>query len=116
MYVDSLKAYAYNVNIYLATMKSFLIFVFLGFITVILFGYIGAQYAGDDGAVVGVLVAFIFAIYLLPTYVGYARRHPNGHSIFALNLFLGWTLLGWVFSLVWSLKNFKYKQPVEIIE
>ena len=79
-------------------MKSFLIFVFLGFITVVLFGYIGAQYAGDDGAVVGVLVAFIFAIYLLPTYVGYARRHPNGHSIFALNLFLGWTLLGWVFA------------------
>ena len=97
-------------------MKSFSLFVVLGFVTVVLFGYVGAQYGGENGAVVGVLAALIFAIYLLPSYVGYARRHPNGHSIFALNLFLGWTLLGWVFSLVWSLKNFKYKQPVEIIE
>ena len=97
-------------------MKSFLLFVVLGFLTVVLFACIGGQYGGVDGAVIGVFAAFIFAIYLLPSYVGYARRHPNGHAIFALNLFLGWTLLGWVFSLVWSLNNFKYKQPVEIIE
>lgn len=41
-------------------------------------------------------------IYLLPTAVALLRRHRNGLAIFVLNLFLGWTFLGWVAALVWS--------------
>jgi len=48
------------------------------------------------------LVVLIFVIYFLPTLIAFLRKHKNSLAIFLLNLFLGWTVLGWVVSLVWS--------------
>ncbi|MFA5346403.1 MAG: superinfection immunity protein [Candidatus Omnitrophica bacterium CG08_land_8_20_14_0_20_41_16] len=48
------------------------------------------------------LVVLIFAIYFLPTLIAFLRQHKNSLAIFLLNLLLGWTVLGWVVSLVWS--------------
>lgn len=45
----------------------------------------------------------LVALYLLPANIAYARKHRNTWAIFALNLFLGWTLIGWVAALVWGL-------------
>lgn len=47
----------------------------------------------------------LLALYLLPTIIAVSRRHLNSGAILALNLLLGWTLLGWVLALVWSLTN-----------
>lgn len=41
--------------------------------------------------------------YWLPSIVAAARGHQNCWAIVAFNLFLGWTVLGWIFALVWSL-------------
>lgn len=41
------------------------------------------------------------ALYFLPTIIGMHKR--NTGAIFVLNLFLGWTLVGWVVALVWAL-------------
>ena len=49
-----------------------------------------------------VIVVTAIAIYLLPTIVAGAREHPSGGGIFVLNLFLGWTFVGWVVALAWS--------------
>jgi hypothetical protein len=43
----------------------------------------------------------LVALYFLPTFIGF--RKANAGAIFALNLLLGWTLLGWVGALVWAL-------------
>jgi len=48
------------------------------------------------------LVVLIFALYFLPTLIAFLRQHKNKLAIFLLNLLLGWTVLGWVVSLVWS--------------
>ena len=48
------------------------------------------------------LVVLIFTIYFLPTLLAFLRQHKNKLAIFLLNLLLGWTVLGWVVSLVWS--------------
>lgn len=52
-------------------------------------------------------VVFLFLVvgfvYLVPAVVAVERRHPQAAAIAALNLLLGWTLLGWVGALVWSL-------------
>lgn len=48
------------------------------------------------------LAVLIFAFYFLPTLIAFLRQHKNKLAIFLLNLFLGWTVLGWVVSLVWS--------------
>lgn len=45
-------------------------------------------------------VIFGVAIYFLTTIA--ARGKKNANAIFILNLFLGWTLLGWVVALVWA--------------
>ena len=40
--------------------------------------------------------------YFIPTGVAGMRGHPNSVAIFVLNLFLGWTGIGWVVALVWA--------------
>ncbi|MEQ8405347.1 MAG: superinfection immunity protein [Oceanicaulis sp.] len=40
--------------------------------------------------------------YFLPTVIALARSHHNGFAIFLTNLLLGWTLIGWVIALIWS--------------
>ena len=47
----------------------------------------------------------LFALYFMPTIIAYCRDHRNYASIFVVNLFLGWTLIGWVLSLAWSLSG-----------
>ena len=48
------------------------------------------------------LVVLIFAFYFLPSLIAFLRQHKNRIAIFLLNLLLGWSGLGWVVSLVWS--------------
>jgi CHASE2 domain-containing sensor protein len=56
-------------------------------------------------------IAFIFwtvilaALYLLPTYIAYRRNHDNRVPIMVINLLFGWSLIGWVAALAWSLTN-----------
>ncbi len=49
------------------------------------------------------LLGVCLFIYFLPTYFG--RNKRNAGAIFALNLLLGWTLVGWVVALVWALSH-----------
>lgn len=48
------------------------------------------------------VLVLIFAFYFLPSLIAFLRNHKNKLAIFLLNLLLGWTVLGWVVSLVWS--------------
>ena len=41
-------------------------------------------------------------LYLLPSIEAEEKHRRNRKAIFILNLFLGWTLLGWVIALVWA--------------
>jgi len=52
-----------------------------------------------------VVLLLAAAVYFLPTIVATNRNHKNCSSIFVINLFLGWTLLGWVAALAWSLTD-----------
>jgi len=47
----------------------------------------------------------IIVIYLFPSLIAYKRSHLNMDAILILNLFLGWTFLGWVIALVWAFTN-----------
>ena len=39
-------------------------------------------------------------IYMIPTII--AEKHPNKSGIVILNIFLGWTGIGWVIALIWA--------------
>jgi hypothetical protein len=43
-----------------------------------------------------------FVSYFLPSIIALARGKRDATAIAVLNLFLGWTLIGWVMSLVWA--------------
>lgn len=50
-----------------------------------------------------ILVFLVLAfIYFLPGIVATLRGHPNALAIWVLNVFLGWTFIGWVIALVWA--------------
>ena len=48
------------------------------------------------------ILLLLAVLYFLPWIIAALRRHHNSGAIFVLNLFLGWTFLGWVGALVWS--------------
>ena len=77
-------------------MKTFINFLLGYFVVAILISLL----AGD--AATGFAVALILGIYFLPDWIAQSRGHPNRGSIFVLNLFLGWTFLGWVAALIWA--------------
>ena len=54
-----------------------------------------------------IMLAAMIGLYFLPGLIAYMRGHHNAVSIMLLNLFLGWTLLGWVGALVWSASSSK---------
>ena len=48
-------------------------------------------------------ITFFLLAYSLPTVCAMTRRHKDTNAIAALNLMLGWTLVGWIVALVWSM-------------
>lgn len=50
-----------------------------------------------------ILILIALAIYFTPTVMAWGKN--NATSIFMLNLFLGWTFIGWVAALVWAFKK-----------
>lgn len=55
--------------------------------------------------IIAILISLFSLFYLLPTGIAIGRARTNTGAIFALNLFLGWTLVGWVMALVWSVAH-----------
>jgi Superinfection immunity protein len=51
------------------------------------------------------LLLFLFCMYFLPAVIAGARQHRNATAIAVLNIMLGWTILGWIISLVWAFTN-----------
>ena len=50
----------------------------------------------------GLLAGAVIFFYFFPAMVAEERAHRNAISIGVLNLFLGWTFIGWVLALVWA--------------
>ena len=58
---------------------------------------------------------FVFgpALYFLPVYEAWRRNHRSFNAIAILNVFLGWTLIGWVAAMAWACKS--QVQEVEVV-
>ena len=69
---------------------------------------------------VGITLALLITIYMFPAYLAHSRGHRNSDSIATFNLFLGWTLIGWIFSLIWAQNDFdqsrKKETPYEMLK
>lgn len=63
----------------------------------------------ESGTGVITILVFIF-VYFLPAIIAGGREHHQGGSIFALNLFLGWTFMGWIAAFIWSVSSTEGKK------
>ena len=86
-------------------MKSFGRLILYFFIGLILFVILDAMLGGTGFVVLG---GICLAIYLIPTIVAFARKVPSSLAIAVLNIFLGWSIIGFIVALVWSLKKYDY--------
>jgi len=48
------------------------------------------------------LIGFSTMIYMLPSIIAYKRNHLNIACVVLVNIFFGWTLLGWLIALIWA--------------
>jgi hypothetical protein len=66
----------------------------------------------NDGSSGAILVIVLLAVaYWLPTIVALKRR-TNRLSVFLLNGFLGWSVIGCIIALKWALENGRNNQVV----
>jgi len=52
-----------------------------------------------------IFLIILGALYFIPSIVANNRKHKQFTAIFILNLFFGWTFIGWVAALIWSVVN-----------
>ena len=64
---------------------------------------------GDDTAagIVGIILLLVlivigFVFYFLPSVIATFRAHHQLAAIIVINLFFGWTFIGWVICLAWA--------------
>lgn len=55
----------------------------------------------------------LLGIYMIPFGIAITRKHGSAGGIFFVNLLLGWTILGWIWALVWACSA--THQRVEVI-
>jgi hypothetical protein len=51
------------------------------------------------------LLIGLFIVYFLPPWIASIRNHQNSTAIFFMTLLMGWTGLGWLVALGWSLTS-----------
>lgn len=60
----------------------------------------------EPGPVWGFVVFIVLlGIYFAPAIVAFEGKHRDRVAITVLNIFLGWTFVGWVIALVWAFKK-----------
>ena len=64
-----------------------------------------------EGLVI-LLGILLVLFYFIPAFVANEKNHPQASAITILNLFLGWTLLGWVIALVWACSK---QEPQKVV-
>ncbi len=57
------------------------------------------------GAIHSSAFFIVLALYFLPSLVAVARKVTNQGSVVVINLFLGWTFVGWVIALAMACRT-----------
>ena len=57
----------------------------------------------------GFIIWALISVYTLPSLIAYSDNHRSRHVICIINLFLGWTWLGWIICLIWVFTDQRYE-------
>lgn len=50
-------------------------------------------------------LVFFIGLYWVPTIAAWVRHVPNRGSVAVVNLFLGWTIVGWIVALAMAMRD-----------
>jgi hypothetical protein len=76
-----------------------------------------ASSGGDGNIFPGlIMLGIMLGAYFLPTILAAIREHPNVVAIGLLNLLVGWTGIGWLAALIWSVISLASRERVIYIE
>ncbi len=75
--------------------------VVISIITIIFF-ISSSPRIGFYGVSLFLLFLLLLCVYMLPMIIAIYRHHRNTNTIAVLNIYFGWTFVGWVIALVWS--------------
>ena len=59
-----------------------------------------------DDAILGVMITAGSGLYFLPTIIAAASRLRRLATIFSLNLIVGWTVVGWIATVIWVMESY----------
>lgn len=79
-----------------------------GVVIVIIGSAVASNSEGSQGAGGGtglILLLPLIGLYCLPLIIGASRRVPNLGSLIVVNIFLGWTFVGWVVALAMAARS-----------
>lgn len=48
------------------------------------------------------VMILVVTLYAVPSFVAFFRQHSKKQVILVTNIFVGWTLIGWIACMVWS--------------
>lgn len=65
-----------------------------------------------EAMVAAFMLTALVCIYFIPAALAYHRRHKNRLSVLMLNIFLGWSGLGWIVALIWACTSSVEKEMV----
>ena len=77
------------------------------FVAIFLFGIMRALLTNGGLSPIALLlwiagIALALAVYFIPSIVAHRKNHIQTTAITLLNIFLGWTFIGWVVALIWA--------------
>lgn len=61
-----------------------------------------------------VTVTIVAVCYLLPSVIALLRRHHSKGAIVAVNILLGWSVVGWLWAFIWSLTG--VNRPIIVVQ
>ncbi len=65
---------------------------------------------GGGAAALGLLI--LLGFYFIPTIVAVIRKVPNMGSVIVINVFLGWSVIGWIVALAMAARSVPRPQQV----
>jgi len=72
---------------------------------------LGLLYLGVHSSTSLTATLIVSLAYFLPTIVAVYRKVPNQGSVAVINVFLGWTLIGWVVALAMAARSVPRATP-----
>lgn len=67
------------------------------------------------GAGLMLVIVLCIAVYFIPTVIAFMKQRTNKVSILLVNIFFGWSFIGWFIALIWAVNTDPSKNSQQII-